>query len=181
MGIYDRDEAVEHSKRWLKIGSVILIASGMLSIVVPLIAGLSISLVWGLAIFAAGVAHGILAFSIRERGASLLLTLVSVTFLVVAIALLAKQNIDVATMTLAIAVSFLIEAAAEIAYFATALSRSDSRWAFVNAILTILFAILICSGWSGSAAWILRVLVGIALIASGLTWNLRSPASSAYR
>lgn len=177
MGIYDRDEAVERSRRGLKIGSVILIASGTLSIVAPLIAGLSISLVWGLAILAAGLAYGIVGFSVRERDTSLWLTLVSATFLVVAMTLLAKQDIAIAAMTSAIATSFLIEAAAEIAYFVIARFRSGSMWALVNAIPTILIAFLMCSGWLRSSAWVLGIAVGISLIVSGLTWIQRSRAS----
>jgi uncharacterized membrane protein HdeD (DUF308 family) len=176
MGIYDRDEAVERSRRRLKIGSVILIASGTLSIVASPIAGLSVSLVWGLAILAAGLAHGILAFSVREQGASLCLVLVSATFLVVAMILLAKQDIAIATMTSAIAASFLIEAAAEIAYFVIAGGRIGSEWALVNAILAIGFTLLIWSAWPRSSTWVLGF-VCVHLIASGLTWILRSRAS----
>lgn len=178
MGIYDRDEAVERSRRRLRIGSVILIASGMLSIVAPLIAGLSSSLFWGLAILAAGLSYGILAVSVRERGASLWLTLVSATFLVVAMTMLARRDISAATVTLAIVSSFLIEAATEIAYFVIGWRRSGSIWALANAILNISIVFLICSGWLRSSRWALGIVVGVALVLSGLTWIPRSRASS---
>ena len=180
MGIYDRDEAVERSRRRLRIGSVTLIASGTLSVVEPLIAGLPISLVWGLAILAAGLAYGILAFSVRERGASLWLTFVSATFLVVAITLLANRDISAAAVTLAIAASFLVEAATEIAYFVSAWRRSGSMWALVNAIPTILIVFLICSGWLRSSRWAPGIVVGFALIVSGLTWIPRSRSTYSY-
>jgi uncharacterized membrane protein HdeD (DUF308 family) len=180
MGIYDRDEAADRSRRRLRIGYAILIASGTLSVVAPLIAGLSISLVWGLAILVAGLAHGILAFGVRERGASLCLTLVSIAFLVVAMTLLAKRDVAVATATLAVAASFLIEAATEVAYFVIARPRSDSMWALVNAIPTILIALAICSDWLRSSTWGLGIVVGIALIVSGLTWIPRSRSNSSY-
>ena len=180
MGIYDREEAVERSRRWLRIGSVILIASGTASIVVPPLARLSISFALGLAILVAGLAHGILAFSVQKPGTSLRLALVSATFFVVAMTLLAKRNIAVATMAWLIAASLLIEAAVEIVYFAVARPGSGSKWALVNAILTIWLAVLICSGWPRGSAWALEIVVGITLIASGLTWIPRSRPSSFY-
>ena len=175
MGIYDREEAVERSRRWARIGSVILIASGTLSIVMPLIAGLSISLVCGLAFLAAGLAHGILAFRVRER-ASNWGALVAIASFAVAMTLLAKQNIAVVTMTLAIAASALLESTAEIAYFAIARTRIGSEWALVNATLTILLILLTWWAWPRSATWVLEI-VGVHLIASGFTWILRSRAS----
>jgi uncharacterized membrane protein HdeD (DUF308 family) len=90
--------------------------------------------------------------------------------------LLAKRDIAVATMTLAIAVFSLIEAAAEIAYFAIAGARIGSEWALVNAVLTIELTLLIWSAWPRSSTWVLGV-VCVHLIASGLTWILRSRAS----
>lgn len=180
MGIYDREEAVERANRRVKIGSAVLIASGALHIFLPLFVGLSVSLTLGLALLATGLAHGILAFSIRERGAALWLAIVSAAFLVVALTQLAKHDVDTATMTLAIAVSFLIEGAAEIAYFVIARLRSGSRWALVSTFPTLLIALLIFSGSLRGSTRVLEIVVGIALTASGLTWILRSRAYSSY-
>src|SRR6266567_1951672 len=106
MGIYDREEAVERSRRCMKIGSIILIASGTLSIIMPLVLRLAISLVFGLTILAAGLAHGIVALSFRTRGIFLWRMLVSVAFLVAATGLLAQPDIAPGTLGAVIAISF---------------------------------------------------------------------------
>jgi uncharacterized membrane protein HdeD (DUF308 family) len=182
MGIYDREEAVERSRRWLKIGSLILIASGTLSIIMPLVVRLAISLVLGLAILAAGLAHGILALSFRTRGIFLWRMLVSVAFLLAATCLIAQPDIAPASLSGVIAISFLIEGAGGLAYFVVARTRSGSRWAVANALLTILLAFLVCWGRSRSSAWVQGTIVGVNLIASGLTWIiLQSLADYSYR
>lgn len=180
MGIYDREEIVERANKRVKIGSAVLIASGAVPIFLPLFAGLSVSLTLVLALLAAGIAHGILAFSIRERGASLWFFLVSATFLIVAMVLLAKQDIPIATLASAIAVSFSIEAVAEITCFAITQPRSGSRWALVNTIPASLLAFLIFSTSLRGSTRVLETAVGIALIVSGLTWILRSRAYCSY-
>jgi uncharacterized membrane protein HdeD (DUF308 family) len=180
MGIYDREEVVERANRRAKIGSAVLIASGALPIFLPLLAGLSVSLALGLTLVAAALAYGILAFSVRERSARHWLTLVSATFLVVPLTPLARQDIPVATLALAIAASFFIEAAAEIAYFVIVRPRSGSRWALANTFLTISAAFSICSGCVRSLTWVLEIVVGVALIVSGLSWIPRSRAYSSY-
>jgi uncharacterized membrane protein HdeD (DUF308 family) len=170
MGIYDREEAVERSRRCVKIGAVILIASGTLSIIMPRVEGLAISLVFGLTILAAGLAHGILALSFRTRGIFLWRMLVSVAFLVAATCLIAQPDIAPGSLGTVIAISFLIEGVAGLAYFVIARTQSGSGWAVANALLTISLAFLVCWDRSRSSAWIQGTIVGVNLIASGLTW-----------
>jgi uncharacterized membrane protein HdeD (DUF308 family) len=169
MGIYDREEAVERSRRCVKIGSIILIASGSLSVIMPLVLRLATSLVLGLTILAAGLAHGILALSFRTRGIFLLRMLVSVAFLVAATCLIAQRDIAPESLGRVIAIPFLIEGVAGLAYFVISRSQSGPGWVVANALLTILLAFLVCWDRSRSSAWIQGTIVGVNLIASGLT------------
>jgi uncharacterized membrane protein HdeD (DUF308 family) len=170
MGIYDREEAFERSRRCVKIGSVILIAFGSLSIIMPLVVRLAISLVFGLTVLAAGLAHGILALSFRTRGIFLWRMLVSVAFLVAAICLIARPDIAPESLGTVIAISFLVEGVAGLAYFVIAPTQSGTGWVVANTLLTILLAFLVCWDRSRSSAWIQGTIVGVNLIASGLTW-----------
>jgi len=182
MGIYDREEAVERSRRRMKIGSIILIASGTLSIIMPLVLRLAISLVFGLTILAAGLAHGIVALSFRTRGIFLWRMLVSVAFLVAATCLIAQPDIVPESLGTVIAISFLVEGVAGLAYFVIARTQSGAGWAVANALLTILLASLVCWDRSRSSAWIQGTIVGVNLIASGLTRIiLQSLADYSYR
>jgi uncharacterized membrane protein HdeD (DUF308 family) len=182
MGIYDREEAVERSKRCVKIGSFILIASGTLSIIAPLAEKLAIYLVFGLTILAAGLAHGIVALSFRTRGIFLWWMLVSVAFLVAATCLIAQPNIAPESLVTVIAISFLVEGVASLAYFVIARTQSGAGWAVANALLTILLAFLVCWDPLRSSTWIQGTIVGVNLIASGLTWIiLQLLADYSYR
>jgi uncharacterized membrane protein HdeD (DUF308 family) len=170
MGIYDREEAVERSRRRVKIGSLILIAAGTLSIIMPLVVRFAISLVFGLIILTAGLAHGLLALSFRTRGIFFWRTLVSAAFLVAATCLIAQPDIASGSVGTVIAISFFIEGVAWLAYFVIAHTQAGSGWALANALLTILLAFLVCWERSRSSVWIQGTIVGVNLIASGLTW-----------
>jgi uncharacterized membrane protein HdeD (DUF308 family) len=182
IGIYDREDAVERSRRCVKIGSVILIASGTLSIIMALVARLAVSLVFGLTILAAALAHGILALGFRTRGVVLWRMVVSVAFLVAATCLIAQSNIAPESLGTFIAIAFLVEGVAGLAYFVIARTQSGSGWAVANALLTILLTFLVCWAPSRSSAWIQGTIVGVNLIASGLTWIIsQSLTDYSYR
>jgi uncharacterized membrane protein HdeD (DUF308 family) len=182
MGIYDREEAVERTRRCVKIGSVILIASGTLSIIMPLVVRMAISLVFGLIILTAALAHGILALGFRTRGIFLWRMLVSVAFLVAATALIAEPGIALGSLGTVIAISFLIEGVAGLACFAIARTQSGSGWAVANALLTISLAFLVCCDRLRSPAWGVGTIAGVNLIASGLSWIIsQSLTDYSYR
>src|SRR5271167_2235034 len=108
--------------------------------------------------------------------------LVSVAFLVAATGLLAQPDIAPESLGTVIAISFLVEGVAELAYFVIARTQSGSGWAVANAFLTILLAFLVCWDRSRISAWVLGTIVGVNLIASGLTWIiLQSLAGYSYR
>jgi uncharacterized membrane protein HdeD (DUF308 family) len=130
----------------------------------------------------AGLAHGILALSFRTRGIFLWRVLVSVAFLVAATCLIAQPDIAPGSLGTVIAISFLIEGVAGLVYFVIARTQSGSGWAVANALLTISLAFLVCWDRSRSSAWIQGTIVGVNLIASGLTWViLQSLTDYSYR
>lgn len=170
MGIYDREEAVERSRRCVKIGSVILIVSGTLSIIMPLVVRSAVSLVFALTILATAFAHGIVAISCRTRGIFIWRMLVSVSFLVASTCLIAQPDIPPKNSGTVIAIIFLVEGVAGLAYFVFARIQRGSRWEVANTLLTMLLASLISWDRSRLSASIQGTIVGVNLIASGLTW-----------
>jgi uncharacterized membrane protein HdeD (DUF308 family) len=182
MGTYDREEAVERARRCVRIGSAILIASGTVSITMPLVKGLAIRIVVSLTILTAGLAHGILAVCLRTQGILLWRMLVSLVFLVAAACLIAQPDIAPRSLDTVIAISLFIEGVAGLASFVITRTQRGCGWVLANALWTIMLAFLV--GWdrSRSSTLVQEAIVGVDLIASGLIWIiLQSVADYSYR
>ena len=73
------------------------------------------------------------------------------------------------TLTLLLAVVFLLEGILKIALSFKVKPQSNWGWLLVSGIAGIILAIIIILEFPAAAAWILGLLVGINLLISGLT------------
>lgn len=178
MGTYDREEIAERSKKMAKIVSLAMITLGVLSILLPVIVGIAISILLGIVMVIAGLAYEVLAISTHGIGAFWWRVLVGAGFIVAGSYLLLNPETSFVTLTVVLALVFFFEGIVEIASFLTVRTHPNSGWLIGNSAISLLFAALIWHHWPASSAWVIGVLVGVNLITSGLTPLKFSPLAT---
>lgn len=158
----------KHWKAYL-IEGILLLVFGFAAILLPLLASLTIAILLGWLFLISGVAG--LAFSFWARqGPGFWWSLISAILAVIVGVLLIAQPVQgILTLTFVIGVYFLAEGVATIMYALQHRGRMSERWGWMLAagVLDILVAFIIISGWPGTAAWAIGLLVGINLVFGG--------------
>lgn len=161
-------EIRNHWKAYL-IEGILLLIFGLGAILLPLLAGLTIAILLGWMFFVSGLAG--LAFSFWTRkGPGFWWSLASaVLALIAGIILIAQPVQGILTITFVIGVYFLAEGVATIMYALQHRSKMSESWGWMLAsgVIDILVAFIIISGWPGTAAWVIGLLVGINLVFGG--------------
>jgi len=145
-----------------------MMVSGALAILIPPIAGLTVTVVFGWLLVFTGVLH--LGFAWRgDRAASVLgEILLAVLYGAIGLYMLARPVVGLASLTLAIAVYLVAKGLLEGAIAFKLRPLPGSGWVLFDGILTVAIAAMIGAAWPASAAWAVGVLVGVALFFSGL-------------
>lgn len=158
----------KHWKAYL-IEGILLLILGFAAILLPLLASLTITIVLGWLFLVSGGAG--LAFSFWARqGPGFWWSLISAILAVIVGVLLIVQPVQgTLTLTFVIGVYFLAEGVSTIMYALQHRGRLSERWGWMLAagVLDILVAFIIISGWPGTAAWAIGLLVGINLVFGG--------------
>lgn len=161
-----------------RITGVALIVLGIVAIAVPLFAGAIVTSLFGVLLLLAGVAHLIYAWSARGAGSHLLMGLVGVVYLLVGIYLILHPARALVTLTLLLAMYFLVEGAVELVVYFRTRTGHHAGWMLWNGLVTLILAVVILAQWPFSSVWVLGTLVGISLLMSGiarLSFRARPP------
>ena len=147
---------------------VLLIVFGMMAIGSPYLAAVALSVVVGWLIILAGVVHLMLAFRAHGAGSKIWKLLVGIAYLCFGGYLILHPAIGVASLTLALALLFLIEGVLNIVLFVKMRPAQGSSWVLIDGIVTLLLGLLIYMQWPSSSLWAIGTLVGISMIFSGV-------------
>ncbi len=170
-------EALKKYRTWYMIYGVVLIALGLFAIAMPNVATLAVELMVGWLLVIGGAFGLIAAFSGGQSTPGFWWSLlVSVLYLLAGIALLWHPVAGVVTLTL-ILVAYLIAGGIVKAVMSMNLRSVLPKawgWMLFSALVDIVLAVLILSGWPGSAGWVIGLLVGINLLMTGVALVLAS-------
>jgi uncharacterized membrane protein HdeD (DUF308 family) len=147
---------------------VLLVILGVVAIGSPFLAAVAVSLVVAWLILLAGVVHVMLAIRAHGAGSMIWKLLVGLAYLFFGAYLLMHPALGVASLTLLLAVLFLIEGILDIVLFFSLRSLGGSLWLLVDGIITLLLGLMIYVRWPSSSAWALGTLVGVSMIVSGV-------------
>lgn len=148
--------------------SVLMMVSGMLAILAPPIAGITVTVLFGWLLIITGTLH--LGFAWRgDRPASAIgEILLAVLYGAIGFYMLARPVAGLASLTLAIAVYLMAKGVLEGAIAFKLRPLPGTGWLVFDGILTVAIATMIAAAWPASTAWAIGVLVGVALFSSGL-------------
>jgi uncharacterized membrane protein HdeD (DUF308 family) len=154
---------------WSIVWGVTLIVFGSLAIASPFLAAVAVSSLIAWLIILAGLVHFILAFHVHRPGRMIWKLLVGPAYVFFGAYLLMHPLLGVASLTLVVALLFLIEGILDIVLFSHMRSERGSVWVLLDGITTLVLALLIYLRWPSSSVWAIGTLVGMSMIVSGLT------------
>ena len=140
---------------------------GLLAIACPLTAGAAVSTMVAILLMAAGAVRMLWAFKAGSFGKGALVLLLGGLTLGVGIVMLARPLVVLASLTIVLAVYFLLDGISEIV---AAFSVKPAKgWGFMvfGGAMSILLSSLIWSQWPLSGAWAIGILVGVRLVFAG--------------
>ena len=162
-------DIVRHASTWSILCGVALIILGVLAVGSPALAAVAVNAVIAWLIVLAGVVHLSLAFYAHRAGSVLWKLLVGLAYIFFGIYLIAHPALGVASLTLVLALLFLVEGIFDIALFFQMRAIGGSSWILVDGIMTLALGLMIYLRWPSSSNWAIGTLVGVSLIISGGT------------
>ena len=162
-------DIVRHASTWSILCGVAFIILGVLAVGSPALAAVAVNAVIAWLIVLAGVVHLSLAFYAHRVGSVLWKLLVGLAYIFFGIYLIAHPALGVASLTLVLALLFLVEGIFDIALFFQMRAIGGSSWILVDGIITLALGLMIYLRWPSSSNWAIGTLVGVSLIISGVT------------
>jgi uncharacterized membrane protein HdeD (DUF308 family) len=167
---------VHKAATWSMVLSVVMIATGVLAIAVPLIAGVAVTALVAWLLIFSGMLHLVFAWRAGRPAAVVWEILLGIVYGAIGFYLLASPVAGLESLTLAIALYLVIEGVLEFVMSFQLRPLPGSGWLLVDGIVTLVLAVMIWRTWPSSAVWVVGTLVGISMLFSGITRLMLSMA-----
>ena len=167
MGTTSAATFVKKSVGWSIALSVLMIVAGILAIASPLAAGVAVNIFVAWLLVFSGAVHLVFAWYRPSTGGLLWELLVGVLYIFIGGYLLMHPVAGLASLTLALAIYLLVEAALEFVLGFTLRPLPGSGWLLVDGTITLILAVMIWRTWPSSTEWVIGTLVGISIVFSG--------------
>lgn len=165
-----RLETVLGRRWWLYlIEGLVLIALGFLAILVPPLAGLALTVLFGWLILFSGVVGLVSTFWTRNAPSFFWSLLSAILGIVVGVMFLLWPASGAVSLTLLLVAFFLLEGIATIMFSLSYRTELPGRWGWllVSGLVDLVLAGIVMAGLPGTASWLLGILVGINLTFGG--------------
>jgi len=149
--------------------SLLMILAGMLALAAPLAAGLAGTAVfaWGMTLL--GFLHLWLAWHTRGTGATLWEVLVAAAYFAAGGYMLAHPVAGLVTLTLLLTCYFVVKGVVELAGSFSLGGLPGRSWLMFDGVLCLVIAALIWFHLPSSTTWAVGVMVGVAMLFSGIS------------
>ena len=151
------------------IEGIVLLILGAIAVVVPPIATLAVTFLFGWLILISGVVGLVTTFWMRHAPGFWWSLLSAVLGIVVGVMLLASPVIGALSLTFVLISFFLIEGAVTIMFALDHRRELSGQWGWMlfSGIIDLVLAAMILAGLPSTAAWAIGLLVGINMIFGG--------------
>jgi uncharacterized membrane protein HdeD (DUF308 family) len=158
----------DHWKLFLAEG-IVLILLGLAALLLPLVAGLAVTILFGWLFLALGVVSLLTTFSMRHAPGFVWSLLSAIVTIALGLGLLIFPGIGLISLTYLLIAFFIIEGVVTIMYALEHKRELSQRWGWMllSGIVDLIVAALILLGLPGSFAWALGLIVGINLLFGG--------------
>jgi uncharacterized membrane protein HdeD (DUF308 family) len=153
----------------LMIGVGLLLALlGLAAIIYPAVATATINILAGVFLIIAGVLCFGFAFGARDAGAVILWIVVALLAIVVGIVFLSAPDIGTVTLTVLLAVWFIISGLTKIVAAFEQRGRTGAGLVAVNGVLSLILGALIAAELPDSSDWAIGLLLGVMFLVDGV-------------
>lgn len=148
---------------------IILLGLGLAAIVLPLIATVAVEIIVGWLLLVSGTVGVVITFRMRRTPGFWWSLLSAILGIAAGIVLLRWPLNGALSLTLILAVFFLIEGIASIFYALEHKRELSGRWSWmlISGAVDLILASIIFLGLPGTAAWAIGLLVGINMVFGG--------------
>jgi uncharacterized membrane protein HdeD (DUF308 family) len=147
--------------------SVLMILAGIVAIALPTAGSIAVEVFVAWMLVFSGAMHLVFSWYTRTAGGFVWELLVGILYIVIGAYLLMHPAAGLAALTLALAIYLFVEAILEFVLGFTLRPHPGSGWLFLDAIVTLILAVLIWRTWPSSTEWVIGTLVGISMLFSG--------------
>ena len=166
MPLVDMIKQQAKTAKWV---GVVLLITGVLSLIAPLASGLSIAVMIGVLFIFCGAAQFVIAFRTGAFGEGLLLALLALLSLIAGVYMVSQPVAALATLTLFLAGYFIASGIVEAIGAFGARPTQGWGWLLFGGIVSIALGVMIWRQFPLSGAWAIGTLVGVRMIMSGWT------------
>src|ERR1700761_8736234 len=138
------------SLNWSIFLSILLILAGLFAILLPPVSGLAITLIYGWSMIFSGITHFVFAFKTHTTGGVIWELLVGAVYLFTGVYLIMHPLSALIALTLILAIYLFFEGVVEMIQFFQLRRFHGAVWILVDAIVTLILAILIWRSWPAS-------------------------------
>lgn len=148
---------------------VLLALLGIAAIIYPAVATATINTLAGVLLIIAGVLGFGFAFGARDTGGVILWTVVALLAIVVGIVFLSAPDIGTVTLTVVLAVWFIISGLTKIVAAFEERGRTGAGLVALNGVLSLILGALIAAELPDSSDWAIGLLLGIMFLVDGVS------------
>jgi uncharacterized membrane protein HdeD (DUF308 family) len=159
--------AVKKDSTVLIVLGILTVILGVLAMMAPLLTGVTVALMLGFLLIAAGIMRTIFAFKAQSWGKGILAFVLGLLTLLVGLYMVFRPGAALATLTLVLAAYFFVDGIFEIFEAFDLKPLKGWGWMLFGGIVSIILGIMIWRGWPASSMWLVGILVGIKLIFAG--------------
>ena len=168
--------SVRKASGWSVIWGILMLICGILAIAMPVASSVGIVIVLGWLILVAAVIHLVFAFQAHSIGGFLWEVLLAIVYGVAGFYMVTHPLLGVVSLTLLLAIFFLVEGMVEIIFYFKIRGTGNAGWDLFDGFVTLILGFLIWRRWPSSSVWAIGTLVGISLIFSGISRIMLSSA-----
>lgn len=171
-GIPMEADTLRKYRTWFMLYGVLLVILGFLAIAVPYVATLATGILIGWLLVAGGVFGLIAVFSAGKSASGFWWNLfTSIIYLLAGLSLLFRPVAGVLTLTILLAAYLLAGGIVKIVMAIGYKSDIPKAWGWVlfSGLVDLALAIIIMSGFPGTATWVIGLMVGINLLMMGVS------------
>ena len=148
---------------------VLTVIAGFLAIGSPMISGLGVSILIGIALVIAGVARTVGAFSAGSFGQGALAFVGGILTFVAGVILTGRPGLGLATLTLLLGGYLVVDGISGAVLAFHVRPEKGWGWMLFSAVIGILLGFLLLREWPLSGVWAIGTLVGVNLLFTGFS------------
>jgi len=172
-------ETVKRYSLWYLLEGLLLIVAGILALVYPYIASVTLVFVLGWILIISGVLQGIGLIGARDVPHFWMQLISVVLAIVIGVLLLRSPDAGLLIMTVLLIVFFIVEGMSKVIFALNIRPFMGWAWVLLSGVIGILLGAYLWANMPLSSEWVLGVLLGIQLICEGaalayLAWMVRS-------